>query len=92
MYPSVALWAAAAAALAKEQAAISYASAAARHAEKWEALWNRSFVHVSAPVEHHHKRGDGQVTGDPSAMLALQRYLDLANGRGARYPIHGGGQ
>ena len=85
-------WAAAAAALAKEQAAISYASAAARHAEKWDALWNRSFVHVSAPVEQHHKRGDGQVTGDPSAMLALQRYLDLANGRGARYPIHGGGQ
>ena len=32
------------------------------------------------------------VIGDPTAVLTLQRYLDLANGRQALYPIHGGGQ
>ena len=36
----------------------------------------------------------GQFAGqcDPSAIITLQRFLDLANGRRATFPIHGGGQ
>jgi hypothetical protein len=85
-------WAKAAATLAQTQAATSYESAAMLHSAEWVALWNRSYVHVSTPVVDHHVAGDGDVIGDPTAMLTLQRYLDLANGRMATYPIHGGGQ
>ena len=85
-------WAKAAATLAQTQAATSYESAAELHSAEWARLWNRSYVHVSTPVLVHHQAGDGDVTGDPTALLTLQRYLDLANGRGSLYPVHGGGQ
>ena len=85
-------WAVAAAALAKANTATPFTSAAAAHTAEWRKLWNRSWVRVSAPGDTRHQPGDGNVTGDPTAMLTLQRYLDLANGRLARYPIHGGGQ
>lgn len=85
-------WATAAATLAAQQAVIPHDSVAAAHTAAWVELWNRSWVHVSTPVADHHNVGDGGVLGDPTAVLTLQRFLDLANGRGAEFPIHGGGQ
>lgn len=89
-------WAVQASSLAKNITAISFAAAAEQHTILWQSLWNRSYVRVSLPVSQsptgHHAPGDGGFAGDPSAMLTVQRYLDLADGRQSVYPIHGGGQ
>ena len=65
---------------------------------QWAALWNRSWVWVKTncswchAAAAHPEHPGGKAAGDPTAVLTLQRYLDLANGRQALYPIHGGGQ
>jgi hypothetical protein len=85
-------WTAQAAALAKANNAVSFESAGAQHAKEWTALWERSWVWVSTNCSWCHAAAEGSdVAGDPTAILTLQRYLDLANGRQAMYPIHGGG-
>ena len=86
-------WAKQAEALAKVTNAASFDAAAALHAKEWSALWERSWVWVSTNCSWCHAAAKGSdVAGDPTAMLTLQRYLDLANGRQAKFPIHGGGQ
>ena len=93
---AVSRWSVEAKALAKANAARSFDNAAESHAEEWAALWERSWVHVTPNCSwcerEHHAAGPNSVVGNPSAVFALQRYLDLANGRQATYPVHGGGQ
>ena len=93
---AAARWAVQASALARNVTSTPFAAAAAEHSTLWRSLWNRSYVRIAVPVwpppGGHHAPGDGGFAGDPSAMLTVQRYLDLADGRQSVYPIHGGGQ
>ena len=97
-------WVTQATALAHTNDQVEFETAASRHANEWKALWERSWVWVSTNSSASNSLAiasdsDGavddvsaSVVGDPTAVLILQRYLDLANGRQALYPIHGGGQ
>ena len=87
-------WAAAASVLSNRNSARSFEAAAALHSKTWSTLWARSWVWVKTNCSwcHAAAQSHGGVAGDPTKVLTLQRYLDLANGRQALYPIHGGGQ
>ena len=95
-------WVAQAAALANTNGAEAYETAATRHANEWKEMWERSWVWVSTNCSSCHPTATVRdssadveddaaagVVGDPTAVLTLQRYLDLANGRQALFPIHG---
>jgi hypothetical protein len=98
-------WAAAASHL-SQQLASGWEAAAVRHNEVWHTLWSRSYVHVSTNTTNtkkaNHSKNDPSSPGyywfengvlnEPTAVLTYQRYLDLADGRLASYPIGHGGQ